>query len=80
MTRRTPMSDHQRQHIIDSFLATPVVAGFAMTLAGVSLNSWLLILSICYTALLIIQKLWQMRAGPLAFWRFITGRPWRAVP
>lgn len=80
MKTRGVMSDHQRSHIIDSVLATPVVAGFFMTLAGVSLQSWLIILSIAYTVLLIIQKLWQMRAGPVAFWRFLACCFRRRVP
>lgn len=65
------MSNHTRAHVMDGVLATPVFLGFFTWLAGVSLQDWLLLLSIAYTALLIVQKLWQMRGGPIAAFRFI---------
>lgn len=67
------MSNHTRSHIMDSILATPVFLGFFTWLAGISLETWLVALSIAYTLLLIVQKLWQMRRGWVMAWRFVCG-------
>lgn len=68
-----PMSGNSREHITDSILATPVVAGFVATVAGISLQDWLLIVSLIYTVLLLVQKLWQVRGAPGAAWRWVRG-------
>ena len=43
----------------DSALATPPIAVAAATLAGVSLQEWVYILTIMYTLFLIGEKLWR---------------------
>lgn len=44
----------------DAVLASPPIAVATATLAGISLQDWVYILTITYTAFLIVEKAWKL--------------------
>lgn len=49
-----------RQGSTEAFLASPPLAVATATLAGISLQDWVYILTIAYTAFLIAEKAWKL--------------------
>lgn len=55
--------------ITDGLKAAPPVSVMAVTIAGMSLQDWVYVLTIIYTVLLITQHIWTKWV-----------KPWRAKP
>ena len=45
-----------REHIVDAIKASPIVGGFVIWLAGIDLQTWLVIASLVYAVLVAVDK------------------------
>lgn len=52
-----------KQGATDAVLASPPLAVVTATLAGISLQDWVYILTATYTAFLIVEKAWKVYRG-----------------
>jgi len=77
-TKKMNQPDIETWGVAGAKVAPPVSVGIAQLL-GADLSTWLLALTVLYTVLLLVHKLWRMA---LEGWAFCVckKRPWNTPP